>query len=106
MAREHYRLIWAALTLTTRLPRPVDRPCVIQVVRVSGTIKKAEEEAIRRARAAIKRAREADLRAGGHGEIVASLSEGARRSRDGDRDDQINGIEDLEDEDAGDDGGD
>ena len=31
--------------------------CAIQVVRVSGTIKKAEEEAIRRARAAILRAK-------------------------------------------------
>lgn len=33
------------------------RPCTMQVVRVSGTVKKAEEEAIRRARAAILRAR-------------------------------------------------
>lgn len=33
------------------------RACAIQVVRVSGTIKKAEEEAIRRARAAILRAK-------------------------------------------------
>ncbi len=33
------------------------RPCVMQVVRVSGTIKKAEEEAIRRARVFILRAK-------------------------------------------------
>ena len=33
------------------------RTCVMQVVRVSGTIKKAEEEAIRRAKTAILRAR-------------------------------------------------
>ena len=33
------------------------RSCTIQVVRVSGTIKKVEEEAIKRARAAILRAR-------------------------------------------------
>ena len=33
------------------------RSCAIQVVRVSGTIKKAEEEAIKRARAAILRAK-------------------------------------------------
>ena len=32
------------------------RPCVMQVVKVSGTIKKSEEEAIRRARAAISKA--------------------------------------------------
>ena len=31
------------------------RPCVMQVVRTSGTIKKAEQEAIKRARAAILR---------------------------------------------------
>lgn len=34
----------------------MDQACVIQVVRVSGTIRKAEEEAIRRAKAAILRA--------------------------------------------------
>ena len=33
------------------------RSCAIQVVRVSGTIKKVEEEAIKRARAAILRAK-------------------------------------------------
>ncbi|KAK1069308.1 RNA-binding protein pop5 [Friedmanniomyces endolithicus] len=56
VSREHYRLVWSALTFTTRLPRPVDQPCVFQVVRVSGTIRKAEEEAIRRARLSIRRA--------------------------------------------------
>lgn len=44
----------------TQLPRTSKQdspqPCVMQVARVSGTIKKAEEEAIRRARAAILRA--------------------------------------------------
>ncbi len=35
----------------------IPRPCVFQVVRVSGTIRKSEEEAIRRARAAISRAK-------------------------------------------------
>ena len=34
----------------------MDQACVIQVVRVSGTIRKAEEDAIRRAKAAILRA--------------------------------------------------
>lgn len=45
----------------TQLPqiskRETPRSCAMQVVRVSGTIKKAEEEAIKRARAAILRAR-------------------------------------------------
>lgn len=36
------------------------RPCVFQVVRVSGTIRKSEEEAIRRARGAILRAKRKD----------------------------------------------
>ena len=56
--RAHYRLVWAALTFIGGLIKygsgrrgdeeKVD--CVIRTVRVSGTIKKAEEEAIRRAR--------------------------------------------------------
>ena len=49
-------MVWAALTFTTRLPKPIDQACVMQVVRVSGTIKKSEEEAIRRARLHIRRA--------------------------------------------------
>ena len=56
VSRDHYRLVWAALTFTTRLPKPVDQACVIQIVRVSGTIKKSEEAAIRLARQSIKRA--------------------------------------------------
>lgn len=48
-------MVWAALTFTTRLPlKLADIPCVMQVVRVSGTIRKAEEEAIRRARLQIR----------------------------------------------------
>ncbi len=56
VSRDHHRLVWAALTFTTHLPKPVDEPCVIQVVRVSGTIRKSEEAAVRLARTAIKRA--------------------------------------------------
>ena len=52
-------MVWAALSFVTKLPKPIDEPCVIQVVRVSGTIKKAEEEAIRRARLTILRASKA-----------------------------------------------
>jgi ribonuclease P/MRP protein subunit POP5 len=54
--------VWAALTFTKRLPKPIDQSCVFQVVRVSGTIKKAEEEAIRRARSSIKSATQASVR--------------------------------------------
>ncbi|KAJ9644578.1 RNA-binding protein pop5 [Coniosporium tulheliwenetii] len=57
VTRSHYRLVWAALSFVTKLPRPLDTPCVIHVVRVSGTIRKAEEEAIRRARESVLRVR-------------------------------------------------
>lgn len=50
-------MVWAALSFITALPlRSAEMPCVIQVVRVSGTMRKAEEEAIRRARLQIRRA--------------------------------------------------
>lgn len=56
--RDHYEMVWAALTYTTRLPRPLDNiPVVIRVVRVSGTIKKAEEEVIRQSQDIVRRAR-------------------------------------------------
>jgi ribonuclease P/MRP protein subunit POP5 len=53
--RAHYRLAWAALTFITELPAEKrgasnGEKCVFRVVRVSGTIKKVEEEAVRRAR--------------------------------------------------------
>lgn len=50
-------MVWAALTYITRLPKPVDIPVVIRVARVSGTIKKAEEEVIRRSQQIIRRAK-------------------------------------------------
>ncbi|KJF60432.1 ribonuclease P/MRP protein subunit POP5 [Coccidioides immitis RS] len=75
--RASYRLVWAALTYMSRLPEPKEkRPgigksafprdssfksqkqqldCVFRVVRVSGTMKKAEQEAIRRARLEVVR---------------------------------------------------
>ncbi|CAF9928256.1 MAG: hypothetical protein HETSPECPRED_006787 [Heterodermia speciosa] len=60
-SRDNYRLVWAALTYMTQLPKSSRfaqaRSCVMQVVRVSGTIKKSEEEAIRRAKNAILKAK-------------------------------------------------
>ncbi|MCJ1470598.1 hypothetical protein MMC07_009244 [Pseudocyphellaria aurata] len=68
-SRAHYRLVWAALSFMTHLPSSSSststRSCVFRVVRVSGTIKKCEEEAIRRARAAILRVEREDQRGGG-----------------------------------------
>ncbi|KAK6583910.1 hypothetical protein PZA11_003640 [Diplocarpon coronariae] len=56
VARSQYRIVWAALSLMTCVPVNNGRNCVFRVVRVSGTIRKAEEEAIRRARELILRA--------------------------------------------------
>jgi ribonuclease P/MRP protein subunit POP5 len=63
--RAHYRLAWAALTFVTELPAvrkgaTGGERCVFRVVRVSGTIKKAEEEAVRRARRVISSAQVGD----------------------------------------------
>lgn len=46
VGREQYRLVWAALTMIKEIR---GRPCVIRVVHVSGTIKKAELVAVGRA---------------------------------------------------------
>lgn len=59
VSRDHYRLVWAALAFVTSLPKPLNQPCVFQVVRVSGTIRKAQEEAVRRARLSIRKAQKA-----------------------------------------------
>ncbi|RYP53779.1 hypothetical protein DL769_010468 [Monosporascus sp. CRB-8-3] len=48
--RSYYRLVWAALTFMTCVPVRNGKPCTFRVVHVSGTIRKAEEEAVRRAR--------------------------------------------------------
>lgn len=57
-SRTHYRLIWAALTLMDRMPVADGSTCVFRVVHVSGTIRKAEQEAIKRARRLILEARD------------------------------------------------
>ncbi len=59
--RQHYRIVWAALTYINELPgvrRGVPgKQCVVQVVGVSGTIRKSEEELLRRARKDLVRAK-------------------------------------------------
>jgi ribonuclease P/MRP protein subunit POP5 len=57
VARAHYRIAWAALSFMNTVPIKNGKSCVFRVVRVSGTIKKAEEEAIQRARLLILKAR-------------------------------------------------
>lgn len=51
-------MLWAALALMDRVPVKDGRPCIFRVVRVSGTMRKAEEEAIRQARRLILAARQ------------------------------------------------
>lgn len=59
--RQHFRVVWAALTFMNELPGSkrgdMNTRCVIQVVRVSGTIRKSEEELVRRARREVVRAK-------------------------------------------------
>lgn len=76
-------MVWAALTLTTKLPRPIDTPVVIKVIRVSGTIRKAEEEVIRRAKEIIKRAKEVET--GKKDPMMASVVQAVEK-RSGPRD--------------------
>jgi len=62
--RPHFRMVWAALTFMTEMPAArkggPGTPCVVQVVRVSGTIRKSEEELLRRARRFVVGAKMAD----------------------------------------------
>lgn len=46
VGREQYRLVWAALSMVKEIR---GRPCVLRVVHVGGTIKKAELVAVDRA---------------------------------------------------------
>ncbi|KAK3678162.1 RNA-binding protein pop5 [Recurvomyces mirabilis] len=99
VSRDHYRLVWSALTFTTRLPKPLLQPCVVQVVRVSGTIKKAEEEAIRRARIGILRAQRASKGLTGGVLTTRKPTNGAEAGAQAEADDDIDasmidGIED------------
>ncbi|TVY30230.1 Ribonuclease P/MRP protein subunit POP5 [Lachnellula hyalina] len=57
VSRDHYRIAWAALSFMNSVPIKNGKNCVFRVVRVSGTIRKAEEEAIRRAKEIIVKAR-------------------------------------------------
>ncbi|KUI54817.1 hypothetical protein VP1G_02187 [Cytospora mali] len=78
-SREHYRLVWAALTMMNCVPTKFGSgdPCIFRVVRVSGTIKKVEEEAIRRAKQLILAAK--DEMAGKESDALNSLF-GAKNS--------------------------
>ena len=76
--------------------------CVMQVVRVSGTIRKAEEEAIRRAKADITKAKVQNVTGEKDGldELLASLIKDDGSKGVGDGVEKMAGTEDsMEDED-------
>lgn len=80
------------------------RPCVFRVVRVSGTIKKCEQEAIKQARAAILRAKREegagnDEEEGATGLLHAMLGPFEEDPGTGDGNARI-GIEDSEEDDG------
>ncbi|EXJ78588.1 hypothetical protein A1O1_08989 [Capronia coronata CBS 617.96] len=73
--RAYFRLVWASLTFMDAIPGSRSNlggrktegaggavPCVVRVVRVSGTIRKSEEEVLRRARRDIVRAKRQGMR--------------------------------------------
>lgn len=51
-------MLWSALTCMNHVPTNQGRSCIFRVVRVSGTIRKVEEEAIRQARQLILAAKQ------------------------------------------------
>ncbi|KAI5463109.1 Rpp14/Pop5 family-domain-containing protein [Mariannaea sp. PMI_226] len=57
-SRAHYQMVWSALTFMDHVPVNDGRQCIFRVTRVSGTIRKAEEEAIRQAKKLILAAKE------------------------------------------------
>jgi ribonuclease P/MRP protein subunit POP5 len=66
--------------MITKLPKPIDQACCIRVVRCSGTIRKAEEEAVRRAKDYIIKARgQGGMREVGSGLGVGGNGEGEER---------------------------
>ncbi|KAI1170346.1 Rpp14 family protein [Nemania sp. FL0916] len=50
IGRASYRLVWTALSFMDSVPVKNGKPCVFRVVHVSGSMRKIEEEAVRRAR--------------------------------------------------------
>ncbi|KAG5991800.1 hypothetical protein E4U54_003809 [Claviceps lovelessii] len=72
--RAHYQMLWSALTCMDHIPVKDGRACIFRVVRVSGTIRKVEEEAIRQARQLILAAKEYE-NADGAFRSTASLSQ-------------------------------
>ena len=60
-SRDTYRIVWCALTLLSEIS---GNPVVFRVTKVSGTIKKTEREAIRRAKEEIRLVKRLEADAG------------------------------------------
>lgn len=108
--RAAYRLVWAALTYLNAIPAPTSsavtkksettmRNAVFRVVRVSGTMRKAEEEAIRRARREIGRTKRENLN---HGGVLEGLFGGKAVSQSVGDDEAVFGM-DVDEEEGSDD---
>ncbi|OJD21110.1 hypothetical protein ACJ73_07549 [Blastomyces percursus] len=103
--RASYRLVWSALTYMSRIPpassksgKPgvMQNDCVFRVVRVSGTMRKAEEEAITRARKEVVR-----MRMRGEEAVGGGVLEGRFGGETGEVDVDVDvemGLDDEEDE--------
>ncbi|KAM7217061.1 Rpp14/Pop5 family domain containing protein [Rhypophila decipiens] len=108
VSRAYYRLVWAALSFMDSVPTRNGRRCMYRVVRVSGTIRKVEEDAIRRARLLILAAKREmagekagtalDALFGGSGgkDMTRSLTNVVDQDVDDDDDDNGSGAEDAE----------
>ncbi|KAJ9193531.1 hypothetical protein DTO207G8_2476 [Paecilomyces variotii] len=96
--RASFRLVWAALTYLSSIPASNRRSgpgsgarsCVFRVVRVSGTMRKAEEEAIRRARREVVRMRKGEEDSvfdfGGRGDVDVGNVVGSEDEEDEEED--------------------
>jgi ribonuclease P/MRP protein subunit POP5 len=58
VSRDHYRMVWAALTFIREIS---GKTCVMTVRRVSGTVKKAEQEILRRDKSALRAIRDGTI---------------------------------------------
>lgn len=91
--KPHYRMVWTALTVMDHVPVRDGKPCVFRVVHVSGTIRKIEEEAIRRARDMMLAVKD-QAGAKNNGALAALLSEPKRTRQPA----TITAMSDVEDE--------
>ncbi|KAK6540369.1 hypothetical protein TWF694_009170 [Orbilia ellipsospora] len=95
ITRENYRILWAALTYIREL---YGQPAVFKVVRVSGTIRKAELEAIKLAEETIRRVKreQKSMEANKSGRGVAAVFASGKASSA--KKPQVATVEDEEDE--------